>query len=189
MRPGIIRECADIVDLAHRDILDNGRRKKIQRNEFVVRIGRSDRQPVECSRAIAIAEPSDNQLPGIRDGNSRQLFDAFFHIADSFQTHFPSPDRFHEESGFLPFQLQDPFRFAVLLPGHQNLVQYFLVGLQRDVQPNLTLEIDFNFLRDIRDIGDFQRVFSVRDILENKVTVDVRNGRIGCVENDDRRAD
>ena len=117
MCPRVVGECTGVIYFAHGNILYGRCREDIQRDQFIVRIRRGDGKSVQSGGAVPVAQTAHNQLSGTGDGDTGYLFYTFFHIADSFDTHFFGTEIFDCKGGFLPFHLQGSFTFQILF-GH-----------------------------------------------------------------------
>ena len=134
MRAAVVGKGAGVVHLADGDVLHRTRGEEVERNEFVVGIGRGDGQSVQGRGAVAVAQPAYDELARLGDGDARYLLHAFLHVADALDAHFLGTQILDGQGGFLAFHLQGTFTFQVLFGYDRNFAQGLCVGLHFEVQ-------------------------------------------------------
>ena len=148
------------VDLAHGDVLDRRRGKYVERDEFVVGVGRGDRLAVERRDAVTVAQAAHDELAGIGHGDSRDLPDTLLHVRDALERHLPGSHVLDRHVRGDALGLETPLRLEVAAAGHLHGRQRLRIGLKEDLQPGLTAR-DLHAARDIRNIGNHERMVSI----------------------------
>ena len=178
MGTGIISEGTGFINLAHRDVLDSRGRKQVQRNQFVVGVGRSDGESVEGRRTVAVAQSADDNLSGRSDGYSGDFLDSLFHVGDAFGAHLLCTEVFDGYAGALSFYHQAFFVFKILFCHDGDFIQLLVVGLHGDNQFLISLYGDVLCL--IGYVLDNEGTFlAFLDAFYLKMPVDVGNGTDG----------
>ena len=177
----IVGEGFRVIYLAHCDVLYGTRREKVQRNQFVVGVGRGYGESVQGCGAVTVAQSAHNELACIGNGDARNLLYSFFHIADAFEAHLLRTEVLDGEGCFPAFHLQGAFALKVLSGHYRHFTQSLCVALQLKVQ----YEVGFAGFYVVYDDVLVAYIFNGQCIssvvyIQGVVTVHIGNGALCC---------
>ena len=133
----IISKSSSFIYLTYRNVPYRTWRKQIQWNQFVIRIRRSNRQSVQGSRTITVAQSAHNQLSCTGNRDTGYLLHAFLYITDAFHAHFFCSKVFNSYSGFLAFHAQRTFPFQVFTCNNGDFTQGLCIAFHLKVQHHI----------------------------------------------------
>ena len=171
----IISKRIGLIDFTYGNILHGRRREQVKRYQLMVRIGRSNRQPVQCRRAVTVTQSAYNDLSSRSNRHTGNLLYAFFYIGNSLCTHFLRPDIFDSYTRLLTLHHQRTFILQIFFSYHRKLIKLLIIGSKCYNQLILLSFFYNNFLRLIRNILYNQRTCFTFYIFNFEPSVDISN--------------
>ena len=139
----IVGERSGGIYFADRNVLYGRGRKEVEWDQLVVRIGRSDGQPVQGGGAVPVSQSAHNQLSGTGNGDSRYFFNPILYVRYTFESHLLGSHVLDGKRCFLSFLQQSLFTFQVLAGHYGDGIQRLCIHFQFEVQCRIGFYLHF----------------------------------------------